>query len=119
MIKMSEKPQILAHIRDTDSSCHSKHAFTQCMMPSSWVEDTYVMQYFSRPGAPVDWRDACHRHDLMFAKDDRGLLALLMPEVGNGNIATVAGKADALTNPHIFVAGVFNGCGHKGCHQVS
>ena len=54
----------------------------------------------------------------MFTADDSDLSESSRPEVGNGNIATVVGKAGAISNPHIFVAGVFNGCGQKGCHQV-
>ena len=66
----------------------------------------------------MDWREACNRFDLMFADDDDGLSALARPEVGNGNIATVVGRSGSIVNPHVFVAGVFNGCGQKRCQQV-
>ena len=79
---------------------------------------TNLFCYLSRAVAPSDWRDACLRADLMFSADDSDLSESSRPEVGNGNIATVVGKAGAISNPHIFVAGLFNGCGQKGCHQV-
>jgi hypothetical protein len=63
-------------------------------------------------GVPADWAAGCHAQDLLFAADESKVQDNIRPEVGNGFLASVVG-APGSVGKHLFVAGVFNGCGDK------